>query len=144
MNSVPLTVAILDDESKFCQAQSRLLTTYGFKVESFETGDQLLAALARQRFDCLLLDLHMPGMTGFDVLERLAGHGPRTPVIVVTGHDEPENATRVRSLGAADYLVKPVNEEDLLESLQRAMAAGSPPQPTARNRTNNTNAIEDA
>jgi len=143
VNPVPLTVAVLDDEAKFRQAQSRLLKTHGFKVESFETGDQLLAALERQRFDSVLLDLHMPGMTGFDVLERLARHGPRTPVIVVTGHDGPENETRVRSLGAADYLVKPVDDADLLEALQQAM---SPPRLTVRDRTDNIdiNTMENA
>ena len=117
VNSSLLTVAVLDDEAKFRQAQSRLLKTHGFKVETFETGNDLLAALAREPFACVLLDLHMPGMTGFDVLAELATRELRTPVIVITGHDEPGNALRVRTLGATEYLLKPVDESRLLAAI---------------------------
>ena len=122
VNSSLLTVAVLDDEAKFRQAQSRLLKTHGFKVETFETGNDLLAALAREPFACVLLDLHMPGMTGFDVLAELATREPRTPVIVITGHDEPGNALRVRTLGATEYLLKPVDESRLLAAIGRVLA----------------------
>ena len=122
MNPSPFTVAVLDDEAKFRQAQTRLLKTHGLKVETFETGNVLLAALARERFGCVLLDLHMPGMTGFDVLAELATQEPRTPVIVITGHDEPGNALRVRALGAMEYLLKPVDESRLLAAINSVLA----------------------
>ena len=122
MNSSPFTVAVLDDEAKFRQAQTRLLKTHGFKVETFESGNDLLAALARERFGCVLLDLHMPGMTGFDVLAELATQERRPPVIVITGHDEPGNALRVRALGAMEYLLKPVDESRLLTAINSVLA----------------------
>ena len=121
MNPSPFTVAVLDDEAKFRQAQTRLLKTHGFKVETFETGNELLAALAQERFACVLLDLHMPGMTGFDVLAELATREPRTPVIVITGHDDPGNTLRVQTLGARDYLLKPVDESRLLDAIHHVL-----------------------
>ena len=122
MHSSPFTVAVLDDEAKFRQAQTRLLKTHGFKVATFETGNELLAAFARERFACVLLDLHMPGMTGFDVLAELATQERRPPVIVITGHDEPGNALRVRALGAMEYLLKPVDESRLLTAINSVLA----------------------
>ena len=131
MNPNLFTVAVLDDEAKFRQAQTRLLKTHGLKVETFETGNVLLAALARERFGCVLLDLHMPGMTGFDVLAELATHERRTPVIVITGHDEPENALRVRAFGATEYLIKPVDESRLLAAISSVLACPEINQPTS-------------
>jgi DNA-binding response OmpR family regulator len=69
--------------------------------------------------DCLLLDLHMPSPNGFEVLERLATRP--VPVIVITGHDQPENARRVRDLGAFDYFLKPVNDHQLLAAIRAAI-----------------------
>jgi FixJ family two-component response regulator len=132
MNPSPLTVAVLDDEAKFRQAQTRLLKTHGLKVETFETGNVLLAALARERFGCVLLDLHMPGMTGFDVLAELATQEPRTPVIVITGHDEPGNALRVRALGAMEYLLKPVDESKPMAPIGTVTQPREKNQPTSQ------------
>ena len=113
-------IAVLDDEPQFCRALARLLKTHGFEVMTFACGEALLAACASRLPDCLLLDLHMPGLNGFDVLERVAVR--RLPVIVITGHDQPGNAERVRTLGALAYFLKPVNESQLLAALRNAIA----------------------
>jgi FixJ family two-component response regulator len=117
-------IAVLDDEPKMCKALSRLLATRGFEVVTFGLGEELLASFASRLPDCLLLDLHIPGISGFDVLERLAAKKSPVPVIVITGHDQPGNAERVRSLGAVDYLLKPIKELTLLEALATAMRPG--------------------
>ena len=106
MPSRTVNVGVLDDEPGFRQALSRLLKTHGFKVRTFEGGRDLFTALNEESLDCLLLDLHMPDMTGFDVLRRLAARPARPPTIVITGHDEPGNPERVRALAAADYLLQ--------------------------------------
>ena len=116
-------IAVLDDEPKFCKALGRLLKTHGFEVELFELGDELLAACATRAPDCLLLDLHMPGINGFQVLERLAALRLPMPVIVITGHDQPDDAERVRALGAVDYLLKPLDESRLLAALGSVIEA---------------------
>lgn len=102
-----------------------MLGSHGFEVVPFEQAAALFEAVARQRFDCLLLDLHMPEMTGFDVLAALAGSGPDLPVIVITGKDSPDSRQRVQALGAAGYLEKPIDERALLEAIRSAMAGGS-------------------
>jgi FixJ family two-component response regulator len=104
-----------------CKALSRLLGTRGFEVITFALGEELLAAFTSRLPDCLLLDLHIPGISGFEVLERLAAQHVPVPVIVITGHDQPGNAERVRNLGAVDYLLKPIKELTLLEALAKAM-----------------------
>ncbi len=108
-------------------ALARLLRTRGYDVEPFESGDDFLTAVESDRPDCILLDLQMPRTTGFDVLESIFSMHVEVPIIVITGHDEPGNAERVRSLGARDYLLKPVDESTLIEAIQRACHGGSLP-----------------
>lgn len=112
-------VAVLDDESKMRSALSRLLRTHGYEVELFETGDEFLKTALTRCPDCMLLDLHMPHTTGFDVLTSLSSLHIAVPAIVITGHDEPGNAERVHELGAADYLLKPLDESTLVEAIER-------------------------
>ena len=100
-----------------CKALGRLLRSHGFEVVTFDLGEELLAACATRLPDCLLLDLHMPGLNGFEVLERLAVQHLPLPVVVLTGHDQPGIAERVRALGGANYLIKPLNESELLTAI---------------------------
>jgi two-component system response regulator FixJ len=116
-------IAVLDDESKMRSALKRLLGTYGFKVESFATGVEFLAAAAQLHLpDCLLLDLHMPAPNGFDVLESLRALGLALPIIVITGHDEWGAAQRVIDLGASAYLLKPLAENILIAAIKHALS----------------------
>src|SRR6266480_7752984 len=120
-------IAVLDDEAKMRVALARLLRTRGYDVEPFESGDDFLTSVESDRPDCILLDLQMPRTTGFDVLESIFSMHVEVPIIVITGHDEPGNAERVRSLGARDYLLKPVDESTLIEAIQCACDGGSLP-----------------
>jgi len=113
-------ICVLDDEPQFGKALARLLKTHGFEVVTFTRGEEFLEACASRLPNCLLLDLHMPGLNGFDVLERIAAR--HVPVLVITGHDQPGNAQRARALGALNYFLKPVNEHQLLEALRNALA----------------------
>ena len=83
-------IAVIDDEEPVRKALGRLLQSAGMAVETFSGGGEFLAALGTHRPDCAVLDLHMPEMTGFDVLERIAETGARVPVVVITGHDSPD------------------------------------------------------
>jgi len=113
-------VAVLDDESEMRKALRRLLTSRGYRVEEYECGEDLLAALGSQPMDCLLLDLHMTGINGFDVLEAFRIRQIPVPVIVITAHDEPGTADRVHALGATAYLKKPVDRDVLLAAIEAA------------------------
>jgi FixJ family two-component response regulator len=113
-------VAVLDDEPEMRKALRRLLAIRGFCVHEFERAEDLVAALDSQRLDYLLLDLHMPGLNGFDVLETFRSRQIHVPVIVITAHDEPGTAERVRALGACAYLKKPVDRDALLAAIAAA------------------------
>lgn len=120
--SQPHVIAILDDEEHFRRALSRLLKAHGYDVTSFDRGEELLSAAAGRGFDCVLLDLHMPGMTGFDVLEAMRRLEAAPPVIVITAHDDPGCMQRALALDAFDYQLKPVASPVLLGAIERACA----------------------
>ena len=115
---------MLDDEPEMRKALRRLLACRGFRVEEYERGEDLLTALGSQPLDYLLLDLHMPGINGFDVLEAFRSRQIPVPVIVITAHDEPGAAERVLALGASAYLKKPVDRDALLSAIAAATASG--------------------
>jgi FixJ family two-component response regulator len=119
MNEIRPLVSVLDDEPQFCKALSRLLKTHGFEVVTFTHVEKFLEACASRLPNCLLLDLHMPALSGFDILEWIAAR--QVPVLVITGHDQPGNAERVRALGAAAYFLKPINESQLVAAIHDAI-----------------------
>jgi FixJ family two-component response regulator len=112
-------IAVVDDEPNFCSALARLLRTHGFDVETFTRGQEFLATFESRSPDCVLLDLHMPEISGFEILEHLAGQ--HLPVLVITGHDQPGNAERIRALGGSGYLLKPLKETQLLDAVRAAI-----------------------
>ena len=120
MPTVEPVVAVLDDEPEMRKALRRLLTCRGFHVDEYACGEDLLAALGSQPLDYLLLDLHMPGINGFGVLEAFRSRQISVPVIVITAHDEPGTSERVRKLGASAYLKKPVDRDALFSALAAA------------------------
>jgi FixJ family two-component response regulator len=120
-NKTPL-VAIVDDEESVCRALQRLLRAAGFGVETFSSGTEFLQCLQSRRPDCLVLDLQMPRMSGFDVQARLLELGDRVPVVVITGHDTPEARERAMDGGAAAYLRKPADDRALLDAVSTAIA----------------------
>lgn len=118
----PQVIAILDDEEHFRRALCRLLKAHGYDVASFGRGEELLSAVSTRGFGCVLLDLHMPGMTGFDVLEALRRLEAAPPVIVITAHDDPECMQRALALDAFECQMKPVASPVLLAAIERACA----------------------
>jgi FixJ family two-component response regulator len=111
-------IAVLDDEPEMRKALRRLLGCRGFRVEEYACAEDLFAALDSHMVDCLLLDLHMPGINGFDVLGAFQVRHIPTPIIVITAHDDPGTADRVRALGASAYLKKPVDRDALLTAIE--------------------------
>jgi FixJ family two-component response regulator len=116
-------IVVIDDEQSICRALKRLILSAGMEVEAFTSGADLFEFLKTKSPDCLVLDLHMPVMSGFDVQARLAHSGSKLPVITITGHDTPESQQRVMDLGAAAYLRKPVSDRILLEAIKSAIGS---------------------
>jgi FixJ family two-component response regulator len=109
-------VAIVDDEPGVRRALQRLLGTDGFEARPFSSGDEFMDHL--DGIDCVILDLHLPGMSGFDVQKALAARGAPIAVVVLTGNDTPANRARSLADGASAYLTKPVDDEVLLQVLR--------------------------
>ena len=119
MSAYHPVIAIVDDEESVRKAFERLLRSAEMQAHVFASGADFLAALAGFSPDCVVLDLHMPGGSGFEVIARLQS---RIPVVVITGHDSPEAEVRALGGGAAAYLRKPVDDCALIEAITAAIA----------------------
>jgi DNA-binding response OmpR family regulator len=111
----------VDDEESLRTLVQSHLSLEGFDVETAANGHQAMAVLQKQEFDLVLLDLRMPDGDGFEVLRFLNGRGSQVPVIVLTGVDDVSIASECVKLGAADYLTKPYNFHELIDSVERVL-----------------------
>jgi FixJ family two-component response regulator len=114
-------VAVVDDDEVVCRSIRRLLRTLGFEAEWYASGEDFLAAMATLAPDCVVLDLRMPGLDGFETQARLAETGFRIPVVVITALDTPEARARAIEGGAAAYLPKPVDADTLVGAIRAAV-----------------------
>ena len=104
-------VAVVDDEEPVRRALERLFRSAGLETKTFPSGGAMLEDLARREPDCVVLDLHMPGMNGFELQGLLVQRPRPIPVVVITGQDTPETQARAMAGGASAYLRKPVDGE---------------------------------
>ncbi|HUX29199.1 MAG TPA: response regulator [Thiobacillus sp.] len=116
------TVFVVDDDAAMRDALTQLLETAGLQVEAHAGGPAFLVAHEADRPGCLLLDMAMPGMTGFEVQAALNARGLTIPTIFLTGHGDIPMAVRAVQAGAVDFLEKPIQGAALLERVQRALA----------------------
>lgn len=124
MKRMPL-IAIVDDEESIRKALERLLRSAAMDVVTFSSGQPFIDSLVTRQVDCLVLDLHMTGVNGFELQSRLMMTGNRLPVVVMTGHDTPDLKARVLAAGASAYLLKPIDDHVLLSAITDAMV-GNP------------------
>jgi FixJ family two-component response regulator len=121
VNKARILIAVVDDEESVRLALRRLLRSASLNVETFASGLEFLDSLKEHQPDCLVLDLHMPQVSGFAVQARLAERGLRVPTVVITGHDAEETRARALAGGAAAYLRKPVDDQALLDAINLAI-----------------------
>lgn len=115
-------IAVVDDEEPIRKALRRLLRSAGMKVETFPSGVEFLESLSTRRPDCIVLDLHMPMVNGFEVQAQLAESGVTVPVVVITGHDSDETRQQALARFPVAYLRKPVNDQVLLDAIALALS----------------------
>jgi FixJ family two-component response regulator len=120
-------IAVVDDEEHIRKALRRLLVSAGLEVEIFMSGAEFLDSLRTRRPDCVVLDLHMPLMSGFAVQARLAEASDRIPVLIITGRDSPETREQAFAAQPVAYLSKPVNDKDLLDAIEQALGRNRAP-----------------
>jgi FixJ family two-component response regulator len=123
-----MLIAVVDDDESVRRATRRLLRAAGHEVETYASGTEFLEAFPHHKPCCVIVDLHMPGMSGLEVQSRLAASGADIPVIFITAYDDPGARDRAQQAGAAAYLRKPFSEEVLLEAIHAAVpVAGREP-----------------
>jgi DNA-binding response OmpR family regulator len=110
-------ILLVDDRADFVAIMAERLRQRGYEVEVATDGPAALEATRRQRFDGVVLDLVMPGMDGIETLSRLKEQDPGARVIVLTGHASSQYVVQALALGAADFMVKPVDIDSLLTRL---------------------------
>jgi FixJ family two-component response regulator len=115
------TVFIIDDDPAVLKGLTRLLNVSGFNVESFQSAADFLAAWVCDRHGCILLDIHMPKMTGPQLHQKLITSECYLPVIFLTAHGDVYTATMSMKKGAVDFLEKPVNKNELITAIRIAL-----------------------
>jgi FixJ family two-component response regulator len=135
--SGPPRVTVVDDDPSFLRSVGRLLRSAGYLVETFGSPRQFLSALPGWVPQCLVLDVHMPEMTGLELYERLSACGHCVPVIFVTAYDTPQTREQARRSGSAGLLLKPFDKEALLRRIGqatsgRATKSGGPEEEPAQ------------
>ena len=115
--AVPV-IAIVDDDASVRRSLHRLVKAAGYPVETFASAREFLEWFPRNRAACLVLDVHMNELSGFDLQERLA-----VPVIFITAHDDATTRERIEKSGAAGHLQKPFDEQAVLDAIRRAVSA---------------------
>ena len=121
------TLLIVDDEEKVREVLARFFTTRGFSVTTAGSGTEALQRLDAEAPDYLLLDIHMPDVSGLDVLQQAKQRHPALRVVMVTGRDDTALMDRAFELGAADYVTKPLNFDE--RRWARAFFADAAPTP---------------
>jgi FixJ family two-component response regulator len=115
------TVIIVDDDQSIRDGLGRLFRSMGLTVERFASATEFLQSPLPAGASCLVLDLRLPGSSGFDLQEELAKSDIRIPIIFITGHGDVPASVKAMKAGAIDFLIKPLLNKDLLASVMAAL-----------------------
>ena len=121
MNPVSPMIHVVDDDDAVRESLALLIGTVGLRVAGWKHPQAFLAGFDRESIGAIVLDVRMPGTSGLSVLDQLRAQGVDQPVIMLTGHGTVEMCRRAFKAGAAEFLEKPVDDEELVEALQKAV-----------------------
>jgi FixJ family two-component response regulator len=111
-------IYIVDNDQNIREGYRMLLKSAGFDCKSFETAEEFLKTFHAEETELLLLDIHLHGMNGFALLEKLENEGYHLPVIIITAYDENESRSQARKYGVMAYLRKPIDSEALIDLIK--------------------------
>jgi two-component system, LuxR family, response regulator FixJ len=114
-------IFVIDDDQSMQRAFLLLLQAAGFDARAFSSAQEFLIYSPVSDDDCIILDLRMPEMNGFDLMKKLISKGIHTPVICVTAFDDAKSREQARELRAAAYFTKPVDDQALIDAINWAI-----------------------
>jgi two-component system response regulator FixJ len=115
-------IYIIDDDIELCNGLRWLLESINLKVETYHSAMDFLKVYKVDWCGCLLIDIRMPEMSGLQLQDRLIALGNPLPIIMISGHGDISMAVRAMKGGAIDFILKPFNDQQLLEQIQRAIS----------------------
>jgi len=114
-------ISIIDDDDSVRESLQRLMRSVGFAMNVFASAEEFLDSDRLRNTDCLILDVRLPGMNGLELQRHLATSHSEIPIIFITSYEDDEVRARALNAGALDYLLKPFNDEDLLDAIDAAL-----------------------
>lgn len=110
-------ISVVDDDESMREALKSLIASMGLGVEDFSSAEEFLSSGRSQLFDCLILDVKMPGLSGLELQQRLMADNQSVPIIFITAHYNEKDRRRALEAGAVDFLRKPFTEQELLSAI---------------------------
>jgi FixJ family two-component response regulator len=118
-----LEIAVIDDDESFRIALVESLSSLGYGSSGYASAEDYLRGTEDSSFNCIVTDVHMPGMSGLDLMKRLAARGSTTPVVLITARSDSNLEARAAAVGAACLLQKPFEINELIECIEAAVKA---------------------
>jgi FixJ family two-component response regulator len=116
-----LEIAVVDDDGSFRIALVESLSSLGYRSEGYASGEDYIGAVGDKSFDCIVTDIHMPGISGLDLMKHLSAGGSKIPVVLITARSDANLKTRAAVAGAACLLRKPFEINELVKCIEGAL-----------------------
>jgi FixJ family two-component response regulator len=114
-------IAVIDDDESFRIALVESLSSLGYDADGYASAEEYIGSIGGRSFNCVVTDIHMPGMSGLDLMKRLATGGSTTPVVLITARSDKNLEAKAAAAGAACLLRKPFEINDLIKCIEGAV-----------------------
>jgi len=114
-------IYIVDDDESMCRALKLLMGTYGFAAQTFSSAEKFFSAVPNSSSGCLIMDIHMPGLNGWQAQQKLMKTGSSRPVIIISADKNGGLKERALKAGAVGFLQKPFNDQELVDLVDLAL-----------------------
>jgi FixJ family two-component response regulator len=116
-----LDIAVIDDDDSFRVALVESLSSLGYGAEGYDSAEDYMSSFGGKSFSCVVTDIHMPGISGIDLMQRLAAQGSATPVVLITARSDADLLAKAAAAGGACLLRKPFEISDLVTCIERVV-----------------------
>jgi FixJ family two-component response regulator len=116
-----LEIAVIDDDESFRVALVESLSSLGYGTSGYDSAEHYFRGIQERSFDCVVTDIHMPGMSGLDLMKRLAAQGSTTPIVLITARSDSSLEAKAAAAGAVCLLRKPFEIDHLIKCIEEAV-----------------------